>query len=257
MAKVTLLTYTTEPERTVASAAKLCYSASDISTIKEGLTDEKTASFVEMLAEIGHESPIEHAYFTFGIEGVSRSLLAQITRHRIASYSVQSQRYVKEKNFSYVTPPEIAKDPETLKIYEESMAKAEEAYHALADKLSEGYLNEFLAAGIDEKTAKRNAEKKAIEDARFVLPNACETKLVMTINARSLINFFRHRCCNRAQWEIRDVADQMLALVSKVAPNIFKTAGPPCLVGGCPEGKMSCGKLKEVREKYKNMRENF
>lgn len=257
MAKVTLLTYTTEPERTVASAAKLCYSASDISTIKEGLTDEKTASFVEMLAEIGHESPIEHAYFTFGIEGGSRSLLAQITRHRIASYSVQSQRYVKEKNFSYVTPPEIAKDPETLKIYEESMAKAEEAYHALADKLSEGYLNEFLAAGIDEKTAKRNAEKKAIEDARFVLPNACETKLVMTINARSLINFFHHRCCNRAQWEIRDVADQMLALVSKVAPNIFKTAGPPCLVGGCPEGKMSCGKLKEVREKYKNMRENF
>ena len=257
MAKVTLLTYTTEPERTVASAAKLCYSASDISTIKEGLTDEKTASFVEMLAEIGHESPIEHAYFTFGIEGVSRSLLAQITRHRIASYSVQSQRYVKEKNFSYVTPPEIAKDPETLKIYEESMAKAEEAYHALADKLSEGYLNEFLAAGIDEKTAKRNAEKKAIEDARFVLPNACETKLVMTINARSLINFFHHRCCNRAQWEIRDVADQMLALVSKVAPNIFKTAGPPCLVGGCPEGKMSCGKIKEVREKYKNMRENF
>ena len=257
MAKVTLLTYTTEPERTVASAAKLCYSASDISTIKEGLTDEKTASFVEMLAEIGHESPIEHAYFTFGIEGVSRSLLAQITRHRIASYSVQSQRYVKEKNFSYVTPPEIAKDPETLKIYEESMAKAEEAYHALADKLSEGYLNEFLAAGIDEKTAKRNAEKKAIEDARFVLPNACETKLVMTINARSLINFFHHRCCNRAQWEIRDVADQMLALVSKVAPNIFKTAGPPCLTGGCPEGKMSCGKLKEVREKYKNMRENF
>ena len=257
MAKVTLLTYTTEPERTVASAAKLCYSASDISTIKEGLTDEKTASFVEMLAEIGHESPIEHAYFTFGIEGVSRSLLAQITRHRIASYSVQSQRYVKEKNFSYVTPPEIAKDPETLKIYEESMAKAEEAYHALADKLSEGFLNEFLAAGIDEKTAKRNSEKKAFEDARFVMPNARETKLVMTINARSLINFFHHRCCNRAQWEIRDVADQMLALVSKVAPNIFKTAGPPCLVGGCPEGKMSCGKLKEVREKYKNMRENF
>lgn len=257
MAKVTLLTYTTEPERTVASAAKLCYSSSDISTIKEGLTDEKTASFVEMLAEIGHESPIEHAYFTFGIEGVSRSLLAQITRHRIASYSVQSQRYVKEKNFSYVTPPEIANDPETLKIYKDSMAKAEEAYHTLADKLSERYLNEFLAAGIDEKTAKRNAEKKAIEDARFVLPNACETKMVMTINARSLINFFHHRCCNRAQWEIRDVADQMLALVSKVAPNIFKTAGPPCLTGGCPEGKMSCGKLKEVREKYKQMRENF
>ena len=257
MAKVTLLTYTTEPERTVASAAKLCYSASDIATIKDGLTDEKTASFVEMLAEIGHESPIEHAYFTFGIEGVSRSLLAQITRHRIASFSVQSQRYVKEKDLAYVTPPEIAKDPETLKLYQESMAQAEEAYHKLADKLSEGYVAEYLAAGMDEKTARRNAEKKAIEDARFVLPNACETKMVMTINARSLINFFHHRCCNRAQWEIRDVADQMLALASKVAPNIFKTAGPPCLVGGCPEGKMTCGKIKDVREKYKNMRENF
>ena len=257
MAKVTLLTYTTEPERTVASAAKLCYSASDIATIKDGLTDEKTASFVEMLAEIGHESPIEHAYFTFGIEGVSRSLLAQITRHRIASFSVQSQRYVKEKDLAYVTPPEIAKDPEILKLYQESMAQAEAAYHTLADKLSEGYIAEYLAAGIDEKTARRNAEKRAIEDARFVLPNACETKMVMTINARSLMNFFRHRCCNRAQWEIRDVADQMLALVSEIAPNIFKTAGPPCLVGGCPEGKMTCGKLKEVREKYKNMRENF
>ena len=257
MAKVTLLTYTTEPERTVASAAKLCYSASDIATIKDGLTDEKTASFVEMLAEIGHESPIEHAYFTFVIEGVSRSLLAQIPRHRIAYFSVQSQRYVKEKDLAYVTPPEIAKDPETLKLYQESMAQAEEAYHKLADKLSEGYVAEYLAAGMDEKTARRNAEKKAIEDARFVLPNACETKMVMTINARSLINFFHHRCCNRAQWEIRDVADQMLALASKVAPNIFKTAGPPCLVGGCPEGKMTCGKINEVREKYKNMRENF
>lgn len=257
LAKVTLLTYTTDPERTVASAAKLCYSASNIETIKDGLTDEKTASFVEMLAEIGHESPIEHAYFTFGIEGVSRSLLAQITRHRLASFSVQSQRYVKEKNLDYVTPPEIAADSETLEIFEESMALAEEAYHKLADKLSERYVAEYLASGIDEKAARRNAEKKAIEDARFVLPNACETKMVMTINARSLNNFFHHRCCNRAQWEIRDVADQMLALVSKVAPNLFKTSGPPCLVGGCPEGKMSCGKIKEVRARYEEMRKNF
>lgn len=257
LAKVTLLTYTTDPERTVASAAKLCYSASNIETIKEGLTDEKTASFVEMLAEIGHESPIEHAYFTFGIEGVSRSLLAQITRHRIASFSVQSQRYVKEKNFVYVTPPEIEADAEALALYEESMKQAEEAYHKIADKLSARYVKEMLDAGVDEKTAIRNAEKKAIEDARFVLPNACETKMVMTINARSLMNFFHHRCCNRAQWEIRDVADQMLALVSKVAPNLFKTAGPPCLTGGCPEGKMTCGKVKEVRDRYAKMRENF
>ncbi len=250
MAKVTLITYTAEPEKTVAAAAKLCYSAAEISTIKDGLTEEKTASFVEMLSEIGHESPIEHASFTFGIEGVSRALLAQITRHRIASYSVQSQRYVKENNLTYVTPPEIEANEEALKLFNKSMKAAEETYLKLSEILSSGYYEEYVAAGMDEKTAKRNAEKKAIEDARFVLPNAAETKMVMTINARSLMNFFRHRCCNRAQWEIRDVAEQMLRLVKDIAPNLFKTAGPPCISGGCPEGKMTCGKAKEVREKY-------
>ncbi len=253
LAKVTLLTYTAEPERTVAAAAKLCYSPSMIATIQDGLTDEKVASFVEMLAEIGHESPIEHASFTFGIEGVSRALLAQITRHRIASYSVQSQRYVKEKNFSYVTPPAIAQDAEALTQYQAAMQAAEEVYHALADRLSERYLAENVAAGMEEKAARRAAEKKAIEDARFVLPNACETKMVMTINARSLMNFFHHRCCRRAQWEIRDVAEQMLTLVLQVAPNLFKKAGPPCVCGACPEGKMSCGKALEVREHYQKL----
>ncbi len=257
MARVTLITHTFEPERTVAAAAKLCYSSSNIATIKDGLTEEKTASFVEMLSEIGHESPIEHAYFTFGIEGVSRSMLAQITRHRIASFSVQSQRYVKEKNLDYVTPPAIAEDEEALKLYDESMKAAEDAYHKLTDTLSARYVAQMLADGIDEKTARRNAEKKAIEDARFVLPNACETKMVMTINARSLMNFFRHRCCNRAQWEIRDVAEQMLALAVSVAPNLFKIAGPPCVAGACPEGKMTCGKAKQVREKYSEMFKNF
>ena len=137
------------------------------------------------------------------------------------------------------------------------MAEAEESYHQLADRLSARYFAEMTAAGMDEKTARRSAEKKAIEDARFVLPNACETKLVMTVNARSLLNFFRHRCCNRAQWEIHEVADQMLALVSEVAPSIFKAAGPPCLCGGCPEGKMSCGKAAEVRRRYTEMKENL
>lgn len=250
MAKVTLLAYTPNPEHTIAAAAKLCYSSSDIGTLNDGLTDEKAASFVEMLAEIGHESPIEHASFTFGIEGVSRALLAQITRHRIASYSVQSQRYVKENNFSFVTPPEIAKDAETLAEFEKAMKSAEQSYRKIADILTSKYEKENLAVGMDEKTAHRTAEKKAIEDARFVLPNACETKMVMTINARSLMNFFKHRCCNRAQWEIREVAEQMLELVLKVAPELFKKAGPPCICGACPEGKMSCGKASEVRKKY-------
>ena len=256
MPKVTLLAYTPEPEKTVASAAKLCYSSSSIEDLRDGLTEEKVTSFVEMLSEIGHESPIEHASFTFGIEGVSRSLLAQITRHRIASYSVKSQRYVSEGSFEFVTPPEIRNDDEALKIYEESMQKAQEAYDKLSEILTKKHTESFIAEGKDENTAKRLASKKAIEDARFVLPNACETKMVVTMNARSLLNFFKHRCCNRAQWEIRDVAAQMLALVSKVAPELFKKAGPPCLYGACPEGKMSCGKALKVKKFYEDLKNN-
>lgn len=254
MAKVTLLAHTPFPEKNVACAAKLCYSPATIDNVRDNLTDEKVSSFVEMLAEIGHESPIEHASFTFGIEGVSRSLLAQITRHRMASFSVQSQRYVAEKKFEYVLPPEIAKDSEALKIYEEAMAEDQRHYDELTAILKKKHKADFLAAGKDEKAADRLAEKKAIEDARFVLPNACETKMVVTMNARSLLNFFRHRCCNRAQWEIRDVANQMLELVSAVAPNIFKNAGPSCVTGLCPEGKMSCGQAKEMREFYNRLK---
>lgn len=256
MSKVYLLTHTPNPEHTVASAAKLCYSSSTISNLTENLTDEKAASFVEMLSEIGHESPIEHASFTFGIEGVSRSLLAQITRHRMASFSVKSQRYVREGAFEYVTPPDIADNPEALALYEEIMAEDQRKYDKLAEILKKKHIDTFLAEGKDQKTAERLAEKKAIEDARFVLPNACETQLVMTMNARSLHNFFKHRCCNRAQWEIREIANQMLKLCLEVAPNLFKNAGPSCINGSCPEGKMSCGKIGEVRTFYKGMKNN-
>ena len=203
-----------------------------------------------MLSEIGHESPIEHVSFTFGIEGVSRALLAQITRHRMASFSVQSQRYVAEKSFEFVTPPEIAAVPEAEQLFNEAMAEDQRRYDEITAILKKKHKQAFLDEGKDEKTAERMAEKKAIEDARFVLPNACETKMILTMNCRSLLNFFRHRCCSRAQWEIQDVANQMLALVKDVAPEIFKKAGPPCVAGGCPEGKMSCGQAKEIRAKY-------
>lgn len=256
MSEVTLLAYTPNPEKTVACAAKLCYSSSSISKLNEGLTQEKVSSFVEMLSEIGHESPIEHASFTFGIEGVSRSLLAQITRHRIASYSVKSQRYVSEGSFEYVTPPEIAAEPEALALYEELMERDQQVYDRITEILTEKHKREFLEEGKDEKAAAKAAQKKAIEDARFVLPNSCETKMVVTMNARSLHNFFRHRCCNRAQWEIRDVANQMLMLVKSVSPELFRKAGPPCLNGPCPEGKMTCGKAKEIKEFYKEMNAN-
>ena len=256
MPKVFLLAHTPNPEHTIASAAKLCYSSARVEDLVESLTDEKAASFVEMLSEIGHESPIEHASFTFGIEGVSRALLAQITRHRMASFSVKSQRYVREGSFEYVTPPEIAAIPEALELYDEIMAEDQKRYDALAEILKKKHIETFMAEGKDEKTAQKLAEKKAIEDARFVLPNSCETQMVMTMNARSLHNFFRHRCCARAQWEIQDVANQILALVSEVAPNLFKNAGPSCLNGPCPEGKMSCGKAKEVKEYYRSLKNN-
>lgn len=252
--KVTLIAHTPNPEKIIAAAAKLCYSASEIETLMDNLTPEKIEDFLQRLSSLGHESPIEHISFTFGIEGVSRSMMAQITRHRIASFSVQSQRYVKKEHFEYITPPEIAAQPEAQKVFQQAMQAAQDYYEQLVAILKEKHLNTFLANGQDEKTAKRAAEKKAIEDARFVLPNACDTRMMVTMNARSLLNFFRLRCCNRAQWEIRYIADEMLRLVYPVAPTIFAKAGPPCLKGKCTEGKMTCGKMKEMQAFYAQLK---
>ena len=250
--KVMLIAHTPEPEKVVATAAKLCYSSSDIETLKDGLTDDKVESFIQMIASIGHESVMEHVSFTFGIEGISRACSHQLVRHRIASYSQKSQRYVNERGFDFITPPEIEAVPEAKTEFDRAMAELTESYNKIAELLTEKHKADYLAQGQDEKTAARNARKKANEDARFVLPNACETKIVVTMNVRSLFNFFRHRCCNRAQWEIKAVADEMLRICREVAPNIFKYAGPSCVVTGkCPEGKMSCGKMKQVIEEYK------
>ena len=248
--KVTLIAHTPSPEQVVAAAARLCYSDSHIDTLLEGMTPEKSRDFVRKLAAMGHESPTEHVSFTFGIEGVSRSLLAQITRHRIASYSVQSQRYVRLDQFEYVTPTEVEQDEEGAEAFRQAMEQAGEEYRRIAALLKDGHIRRLTAQGMDEKTAARQAEKLAIEDARFVLPNACTTKMIVTMNARSLANFFRHRCCNRAQWEIRALAEEMLRLVSQVAPALFENCGPACYKGSCPEGRMTCGKAAEMREKY-------
>ena len=245
---VELLQYNPDCEKIVAAAAKLCYSSSEIDGILNGLDHEKTVNFIERLMSLGHESPIEHITFTFGIEGVSRSLLAQLTRHRIASYSVKSQRYVNEGQFEYIIPKEIEADEKAKAIFIKAMEDDEKTYNELTAILKEKHYKTFLEEGNDEKTANSKAEKKAIEDARYVLPNACETKLIATFNARSLINFFHHRCCERAQWEIRDMACAMLELVKKVSPTIFKVAGPRCISGPCPEGKMTCGKMLEKRK---------
>ncbi len=255
MATVTLLSYTHEPQKLIAAAAKLCYSPVGVQELMDGLTPEKVDKFVSMLESIGHESPMEHVTFTFAIEGVSRSFLAQMTRHRIASYSVQSQRYVKEMDFSYVTPPQIAQNEQANAAFQECMRACGQYYEQITALLKEGYVKENLASGMDEKKANSAAEKRAIEDARFVLPNACDTKMIVTMNVRSLFNFFAHRCCNRAQWEIREVADKMLALVYEKAPVLFAHAGAPCVRGACPEGKMSCGRMEEMREHMQELKQ--
>ncbi len=241
MLKVILISHTPNPEKVVAAAAKMCYSNSGAENILDKLDEEKTTKFLEHLTSLGHESPLEHITFTFAVEGVSRALLAQLTRHRMASYSVKSQRYVEEADFEFVTPPEISENPDAHALYLQTMAQIGEAYEKLTDVL---YQKHVLT--MDEKSAR----KKAIEDARFVLPNACETKLIMTFNARSLLNFFQHRCCNRAQWEIQALADAILWKVREVAPVIFAHAGPKCVNGACPEGSMSCGKRNEMKARY-------
>ena len=243
--KVKLLGYTMNingegPESVVAAAGKLCYSKVGIEELSEKMTEEDIVKFVKMLANLGHYSPFEHANFTFGIEGISRACSHQIVRHRTGKFSQQSQRYVDlESTFKIIMPPEIEACPEARNMYIKSIEEDFDAYKNITEALELKYINE----GMDEKSA----NKKAIEDARFALPNACETKLVMTIDARNLINFFEKRCCKRAQWEIRNVANQMLDLVLPVAPNLFAKAGAKCVFGNCPEGKMSCGEKQKPR----------
>lgn len=259
---VKLIAHTPEPEQVVAAAAKLCYSPSKIDNILDGLDEEKSRSFVEMLSSLGHESPMEHVSFTFGIDGISRACSHQLVRHRIASYSQQSQRYVDGNKFDFVTPPSIANCPEALEEYNKAIQAQSKAYSIVRDTLVYNSIKESddgkSLTGTKEEVIAQYKEinkaqcsaftKKANEDARFILPNACTTSIVVTMNVRSLHNFFDHRCCNRAQWEIREVAIEMLKLCREVAPSLFAGSGPRCLRGACPEGKMTCGKVKEVRE---------
>ena len=227
--KVKILAHTPEPEKLIAAAAKLCYSSSPVDEIMDGLTDEAVEKFLIKLVDMGHESPIEHVSFTFMIDGVSRALLAQITRHRLASFSVRSQRYVNENSFDYVIPPEITKDTHLRK--------------KIVDKVE--IINNLYNYLVMELMGQGRTREQAQEDARFVLPNACTTSMVMTMNARELIHFFNKRCCDRAQWEIRAVANEMLRQCLKIAPILFKHAGAPCINGLCPEGSFSCGKNKK------------
>lgn len=233
--KVSLIAHTPDPEKTCALAARTCYSGLDMDTLKSRVDEKDQADFLRRVVGSGHLSVLEHASFTFSIEGVSRALLAQVTRHRIASFSVQSQRYVSlEKGFGYIIPPKIqALGDEAVQEFEAQMQTMHQWYIGWQDRLGSG--------------------EGSNEDARFVLPNACETHITMTMNARELLHFFSLRCCDRAQWEIRAMAMEMLKLCKKAAPVIFENAGPSCIKGPCPEGAKSCGKLLSNRELFKSL----
>jgi thymidylate synthase (FAD) len=227
--RVQLLTHTPNPEQVVAAAARLCYSDASIAQLLER-APEQAPRLLRKVLDMGHLSVLEHAGFTFGIEGISRACSHQLVRHRIASYSQQSQRYVShEVPFEAVVPPSIATRPALAARLDAHLAEI----HAL--------YRDLLAAGIPA------------EDARFVLPNAAATKLVLTMNARELHHFFALRCCRRAQWEIRAMAREMLRLARQAAPLLFHEAGPGCLRGACPEGVMSCGEAAAVRKEYQEL----
>ena len=244
--KVKIIAYTPNPEEVVASAAKLCYSKVGVDEIQENLTEEGIEKFVSMLSAIGHHSPLEHCTFTFAVEGISRACSHQLVRHRIASYSQQSQRYVKLDKFDYIIPTAIENNEFAKDIFLNAMEQNQKAYNGIVEELMNEYIasSGYTLASIP-KNEYNKLEKLAIEDARYVFPNACETKIVFTMNVRTLMNFFTHRCCDRAQWEIRDLANEMLIQVKEIAPTLFKKAGASCVRGKCPEGSMSCGNPKK------------
>ena len=240
---VILLNHTKDPEGLIAHAAKLCYSPSSVEQLKDKIEKSDNRKFIEKLLKLGHLSPLEHVSFNFGVEGISRACSHQLVRHRIASYSQQSQRYVgehseKHKNsgeqiFDFIIPPSIEAAGKN-EWFVEKMREIQKWYDELVEALG-------------------GSGEKSNEDARFILPNAAETKIIITMNARELLHFFSVRCCNRAQWEIRDLATEMLRLARDILPGIFSESGPNCVAGPCTEGEMTCGKIDEVREKFKGL----
>ena len=218
--KVRLINYTKDPEKIVAQSARLCYSALGIEELREKLSDESIIKLVKKIMKLGHYSVLEHVAFTFAIEGISRVTSHQLVRHRLASFSQQSQRYVKinKEGFPYIIPKSIERDKKLAKIFIDSIKELDGIYQLLLD------------------------HNIKAEDARYILPQAVTTKMIVSANARELLHIFKLRCCSRAQWEIRELAMKMLKEVKSIAPTIFENAGPPCILGPCPEGELSCGK---------------
>lgn len=225
--RATLLSHTPEPEKTIAMAARLCYSPSDILQLKKKLNNVSVEKLIRKIVRMGHHSVLEHVSFTFGIEGISRATSHQLVRHRLASYSQQSQRYVVFKDsVNYITPQTIEQNKEALQVFRKITDECFKSYQTL------------IKLGVP------------VEDARYVLPNASETRIMVTMNTRELLHFLKLRGCRRAQWEIRALAMEMLSIVKGIAPIIFEKAGPGCLTGGCTEGEFYCGDIDGVRKEF-------
>jgi len=228
-----LIRHTAQPEQLAALAARLCYSGQTLDELQERIEQSEQDGFIRQIIQSGHHSVLEHVTFTFAVEGVSRVLLTQLTRHRMASFSVQSQRYVSKKNgFSYILPPSIEElGEDAVQAYDQQMRTMHGWYTKWQERLGSG--------------------EQSNQDARFVLPGACETRLILTMNVRALLAFLTLRMCRRAQWEIRTLAERMLALVVREAPALFETAGPACVRGECQEGARGCGGWEAVRQRVR------
>lgn len=263
---VVVLSYTPDFEQNIVRGARLCYSSADIEELRDKVTPENAEHFLNMILEIGHGSILEHSSITFGIEGVSRSLTHQLVRHRVGcSYSQKSQRYVSEGQFEYIIPGPIKDSKKATEKFIHTMEEIQESYNEIAKELLADLVREKLGkenmaelnneeiiekCKLEDSKLYKELSKKAIENARYVLPNACETKIQVTMNVRALFNFFKERLCDRAQEEIRDMAFEMWKECMKISPTIFKYAVPACVHGKCKEGKMTCGKVPYYKKKY-------
>ena len=273
---VTILAHTPEFEQNIVRGARLCYSSASIEELKDKVTPEDAERFLNMILEIGHGSILEHSSITFGIEGISRSLSHQLVRHRIGcSFSQKSQRYVNETDFNFIVPNPIKNNPIAYESFLDHMKVSQDAYEKLYYILLYGLIDDFykeknenpkIYKDLDQKFEAFKSEHKneynkfskiAAENARAVLPNACETKIQVTMNVRALFNFFKERLCDRAQEEIREMAFEMWKACMEISPTIFKYAVPTCVNGKCKEGKMSCGKMLQYKQKYKEIIDNY
>jgi thymidylate synthase (FAD) len=228
--EVKLIAHTPDPDLVCAAVARTSRSSLPPADLlaKSAGEREKALKLLREIIRSGHISVTEHATFTFSVSGVSRALTHELVRHRVASYTQQSQRYVRVSgDDAFVIPPIANSNEKTSKIFHSTLLDIKKNY------------DELIKLGVP------------VEDARYILPNATKTTIVITMNCRELLHFFSLRCCERAQWEIRELAELMARECKKVAPVIFEKAGPSCVqLGTCPEGTFSCGKLKEMKEKY-------